>query len=226
MGLVLKVLGIIFLLLIAMALAVAVLVRAKVRKFVKHLEGVASRIPGVPRRIRLVPMARNDWEDLEAVGDLVDPLLEVGFQNGGEFEVAEIPGLRLQALVMPEQAVTAVVYEHPRAGVWIDLYSDYTDGTRVTYANTHHGRGANPTPGSLVERFPGLGAKALYQEFLNGRPGKPMKPASSVDFAAVFEQAYAEEMNRQADGDGAGADWPAAGRLVDAGTDAVAPPPA
>jgi hypothetical protein len=197
MAIVLQVLGAIFLVLI-LFLAVAVLtIRAKLRNLARNLEGMTASLASsvTPARIHLRPMAAPSWEDEAAVAAQTRPLPEFGFSKAGAFQVEEIPGLSLQAWVNPRSAVTAVVYEHPTAGVWTDMVTRYQDGTRATFANTQRGEGVDHAPGHTVERFPGLGSRELYERFLADRPDRPTVTPSAETFAEAFEKAYADEMD-------------------------------
>src|SRR5262249_22899767 len=170
MVIVLQVLGAIFLLLILFLVVAVLTVRAKLRTLAKSLEGMAGSMASsvTPARIRLRPMAAPSWEDEAAVEAEGGPLPGLGFANAGAFQVEEVPGLSLQAWVNPQSSVTAVVYEHPVAGVWTDMVTRYQDGTRATFANTQRGAGVDHAPGHTVERFPGLGSRELYERFLAG----------------------------------------------------------
>ena len=101
----------------------------------------------------------------------------------------------MHAWVNPDQAAIAVVYEHPVAGAWMDFVSRYDDGTRITFTNTGQGGGLDHQPGHLIERRPGLDPRSLYQEFFEARPERPAIPVRADEFVAVFEKAYADEMD-------------------------------
>src|SRR5262249_12457554 len=123
------------------------------------------------------------------------PLPKLGFTEAGTYQAQEVEGLGLQAWVNPPKGVTAIVYEHPQAGVWIDLVTHYEDGTRCTYANTAQGGGVEHSPGPSVDRSPNISTGKMYQKPRAGRPNKPLKPITADEFVAVFEKAYADEMD-------------------------------
>jgi hypothetical protein len=198
MGLLLQVLGALFLALILAVVVLFLVIRAKARRFLKTLGSLAEEVQkaaGTPARIELVPMAVNDWDDADAVAAQAGALADLGFEKAGDFEVRPVAGLRVEAWVKPAEAVTAVVYEHPQAGVWLDLYTHYEDGTRITYLNSSVGGGVDHAPGHEVGRFPGMAAGALYRKFMAERPAKPARAYGPSEFAGVFEKAYAEEMD-------------------------------
>jgi len=203
MGQFLQLLGVLFLALI-LAVGLSLLgVWLRFRRMLKSLQklsegqmqGRGQRAWTAPPRVRLARMAAIDWIDAAAVDAMAKPLPELGFHEVGLFSAAEMQGLQLQAWVKPEESVTAVIYEHPMAGVSLDLFTHYQDGTRITYANTRFGSEVDHQPGHEVKRLPGLDAQRLYKRFLAERPSRPMKPALAADFVAVFEETYADEMD-------------------------------
>ncbi|MCY3021543.1 MAG: hypothetical protein NTW87_21220 [Planctomycetota bacterium] len=80
---------------------------------------------GTPSRIHLVAHVRSEWTDAAAANDILQTLHDAGFTDAGNFSITEMPDVKLQALVHQGSAVWAVIYEHPRVGVWVDLGSRY-----------------------------------------------------------------------------------------------------
>ena len=198
MAIVLQILGALFLTLILAIVVLFLVIRAKARRFLKTLGDLAEQAQkgaAAPARIELVPMAVNDWDDPDAAREQTEPFAALGFEKAGDFEVRPVDGLRIEAWVKPSEAVTAVIYEHPQAGTWTDLYTHYEDGSRITYLNSGVGGGVDHAPGHDVQRFPGMDSAELYRKLLAERPQKPAKRYGPSDFAAAFEQAYADEMD-------------------------------
>ncbi len=192
----LQILGAVFLGIVLLILFAWMVMRAKLR----GLAGMAGQFEDmkyaeVPARLHLVKRESVDWKDPDAVRQLVDPLLALGFQDGGLYETQELDYLRLHSLVYPSESVYAVVYEHEKAGVWTDLVSRYEDGTSVTYATTAQGGGLDQRPGHSISRHPELGPEALYRKLLAERPQRPLKQIAPTDFKPTFEKAYADEMD-------------------------------
>lgn len=200
MAIVLQVLGIILLAIVA-AVGVALLILAwKVRSGIGKLKRFAEEMthaapPVAPPRIHLVSLEGEAWTDPAEVDRLADPLPALGFDPVGVYAVEEMAGLTVAAWVHPERRVTAVVYEHPQAGVWLDLVTRYRDGRRLTYANTKTGSGVDHAPGHIVERYPGLGTVELFHRHVAQRDDGEFEPVSAVAFVERFEHAYADEMD-------------------------------
>jgi hypothetical protein len=166
------------------------------KKLKNALEGLSDlKYMETPNRLHLRPETELEWKDAAAVAGHVEALTAAGFQSIGLFGTEELDYLRIHALCHEEQRTYAVVYEHDKAGVWVDLVTRYEDGTSLTYATTGEGAGLDQRPGHGITRVAGAEPVALYQRMLNERPQRPMKPVSAADFRPSFEAAFAEEMD-------------------------------
>jgi hypothetical protein len=196
MSLFLQILGALFLMVVLAVVAGVLFLRMKLRTFLKSVEGVSQlAATRTPSRIHLERVLNPDWSDEETFESRSAPLASLGFEPVGAFSVAELAGLQLAAWVHPRERVTAVVYEHPQASIWLDFYSHHEDGTRVTFSNTSQGTGVDHAPGHDSRRFPGLEATQLYARFVAERPNKPRVPMPADEFAKRFEKTYADEMD-------------------------------
>ena len=159
------------------------------------LAELAEKMQGAvpPLRIKLEPLEAVDWRDSDEAEALIEPLRVAGFQEIGGFAME--PGeVTMQAFQLPEENAYAIVYEHPQASVWLDLVTRYRDGSKLTYAtlaDTLLDRAEN----NVIRYFEGMPGDELLKRFLAERPAKPMEPVPAGDFAAFFEQAYAENMD-------------------------------
>ena len=159
------------------------------------LAELAEKMQGAvpPLRIKLEPLEAVDWQESDEAEALIEPLRTAGFQEIGGFAME--PGeVTMQAFQLPEENVYAIVYEHPQAGVWLELVTRYRDGGKLTYAtlaDTLLDRAEN----NVIRYYERMPADELLKRFLAERPAKPMEPVRAGDFAAYFEQAYAENMD-------------------------------
>lgn len=188
-----QIVGVLFCLLLLLIAGGVLFVRYKIRQALASLQSAAP--VGTPPRIHLERLVTPEWNDAAATAAQLDPLRALGFEDAGLFCVREMPDIRFQALAQPSESLYAVVYEHPAAGVWLDLVCRFQDGTSLTYLNTRQGSGMEQRPGHGKMRAPGLDPVALYQRILAERPQRPLLPARPEDFATTFEHAYAEEMD-------------------------------
>ena len=116
-----------------------------------------------------------------------------GFTEVGVFAVKEMPQVAICLLAKPAEAVCAAVYEHPKVGTWVELFSRYQDGTGITYS-TMPDRGLEPRPGHPAIHAPGTSAEALYDRIMRERPQQPLAVITPEKLPHYFELAYAEGM--------------------------------
>src|SRR5438876_3864564 len=144
-----------------------------------------------PDRISLA--ARPDPPGAEAQR-ILGGLTREGFSPAGSFAVAEMGGLPIHFMVKPAESAVAAVYEHPKAGVWCDLFTRYQDGTSFTFATSRMGGGLEQRPGHPCVRASGLEPAAAYGRFVRERPMHAANSYNASEVPAVFADAYAEAM--------------------------------
>jgi len=154
------------------------------------LEVGAKAMAMQPDRITLTPAE----PPVGAAATLVARLVEAGFRPAGDYSVTEMAGLKIHFTNKPDESVMAAVYEHPRAGVWFDMFTRYADGTSYTIATTRAGGNLDPRPGHPVVRVPGMDPSAARAQFLRDRPRAAMKTFSNLEMPGMYAAAYAESM--------------------------------
>lgn len=92
-------------------------------------------------------------------------------------------------------ASTPIVYEYPRAGIWLDLVTRYEDGTSVTFSTSPRGGTLDPRPGCEKVNEPGGEPGSLWKRFIAERPDRPRAEHTAENFVALFEKAYADEID-------------------------------
>ncbi len=142
-----------------------------------------------PDRITLVPSV--DGPGAKAF-ELVVKLSAEGFTRAGSFTIPEMGGLPLHFSVKPAEAMCAVVYEHRKAGVWMDLFTRYEDGASFTLATTKTGGALDDRPGHPVLRAAGMEPAAAVALFLSSRTPGQMKQVTADQIAGIFADAYAD----------------------------------
>ncbi len=146
-----------------------------------------------PDAIHLQRVEDQAWRNPQAIPALEDPLKARGFAVTGTYRIPEMPPLVLRLLAKPAEAAYACIYEHEKAGIWIEIFSRYQDGTGLTYTITPS-RGLDPRPGHPVGHFPGLSSDELYTRFMAQRPTGPLEHIRAEDLARYFERSYAESI--------------------------------
>jgi len=192
MGIALQILGGLFVLILVLLVIAGLVIRAKLRRFASELGDALESVP--PMEITLAPVAEIDWDDEHAAHEFLRPLPMLGFVEAGRYEIEEMPGVPLAAFVQPETHVVAVVYEHPQAGVILDMVTRYADETSITYTTTTEVGQLEDRPGHAKVSAPEASAEGLYRRLLGERPRGETVGVAPEEFPAVFEQAYADEM--------------------------------
>jgi hypothetical protein len=143
-----------------------------------------------PDQIHLVPCPGHAWVNGRAMETLAASLPSLGFADAGVYRIAEMEGTTLRLLAQSEERVAACLYEHPKAGNWIDFFSHGRDGTAVTYTT------ARPTaleqrPGCTTVNVPDSSATALYEQMLRERPSQEWVEMTPANVVQRFQDAYA-----------------------------------
>ena len=113
-----------------------------------------------PDEIHLLPQPAHRWTNEVAIRALADPLLWAGFSEAGTYTVDKLPGMAVRFLLKADKHVYAAIYEHPKAGIWLNLVSLYQDGTSITFS-TQRDRGLGHRPGHAIVYAPGAAADAV-----------------------------------------------------------------
>lgn len=192
MSLFLQILGALFLLLVIVVIAALMLLRARLRGLASELEQAVAGMP--PTYIHLAPVGEIAWRDPAVAGEFLRPLPMLGFVDAGQYEIVEMPEVPLAAFIQPETDVVAVVYEHPQVGAILDMVTRYADGTSITYTTTTEVGQLEERPGHEKVSAPEASAEGLYRRLLGERPRGETVAIAPDEFADVFEQAYADEM--------------------------------
>ena len=197
MGLLFQIIGVVCVLFFLLIVITLLVIRSKLRKALGAVQGPGSK---TPNRIHLARQDQLDWAKESAVKATLEPLQKLGFAPVGFFTLQEMPGVQFVALTHSAHNAYAVIYEHPVAGVWADIYTRYAEGqplTVCTYSNVHH-PGSNQLdtpPFRKSVKIPGLAIESLFERFINERPAYVFDPVQPENFAALFEKAYADEMD-------------------------------
>jgi hypothetical protein len=149
----------------------------------------------VPPRVHLEPRESVEWKDGEKVRGQISAVRDLGFEEAGQFTVAEIPPLRVHALVQPRESVFAVVYEHDQGGVWIDFVTGYDDLGGATHTTAPMGHALETRPGTKTVYAVDASPAELYRRHLAERRTDGVTPVTEADFQKNFEEAYARAMD-------------------------------
>lgn len=154
----------------------------------------AKALAQQPERIHLESGGIDSWRNAAVARKIADSLAARGFLDAGVHTIPEMPGVVVQLMAHAREGLYAAVYEHPQAGHWFDLVSRYQDGTSVTYS-TSLPTALKPRPGHPTVNLPGVEPHAVLDRVLAQRPRRPLKPVSTDQAVAVFEQGYADSID-------------------------------
>lgn len=152
----------------------------------------------VPNEIHLVPASMIMWKDEDKWREAYNALESRGFRHAGNYRVQEI-GVDVQFLVNDQQCALACIYNHPAAGVFMDIVTRYEDGASVTFAN-RSASGLDQHP-QLHNRFVGeVSPSELIERAFAERPKNPMLAIRDEnivpDFCRVWKE-YKEWRNKR-----------------------------
>lgn len=169
--------------------AVVFMIARKVRYF------LAAMVP--PPRIRLVgakPMGRH-VQDVKLKGRELEAN---GFARIGTYRAEPMRGLVLTAYAHAAHDLCAVVYTHPLVGAFVDVIAKNEAGRSFTVTTAPAGKELDQREGheKVFERD--MPVRTMIETTLRRRPPAPHMSWSAGNFAARFEEAYAQEMDWRA----------------------------
>jgi hypothetical protein len=147
-----------------------------------------------PVFIHLVPAEHGAWRDLEKVGGLQTEILAQEFSKLGEYQIFEMPDITLAAFFSTSRSLLAVLYEHPAAGVWVDVCAEYESGQSLTVSSAPAGGEIDQMPGQQKVFARGASVADLVKKALEMRSPDPCRALTAESFIQVFQDRYAEEM--------------------------------
>jgi hypothetical protein len=143
-----------------------------------------------PDEIHLIPAPSHPWTNPAAIEPYTTALHALGFGDTGTYSVDVLP-VGLQFLLKSSDRMYAVIYEHPKAGVWINFVILFEDGTSITFTNTQD-RGLEKRPGHPTVHVPGATADQLYPIAVAQCPPVARKFLTPESIVTEFEKAWAD----------------------------------
>lgn len=185
---------------IAVLAFVWVLIKLAPKLFVRQVARVAltkvgeKAIANVPEQIALTRVTTPQWKDANAVQQQANPLVVAGFNDLGIYAVDKMPGVLVRVLFQPQTHVAAHIFEHPKAGSWIELATRYTDGSS-DFLTTLPDQGIqSPSFVRTTRASRSTPTDALYQQHIAQRKNSGIKTISQNDVIHEFEDAYMRYM--------------------------------
>ena len=182
---------------LVVALVAITILSPVMRVLIAALAGKQIGAAALSRQPDSIHLERRDasiWKNAAGATQLARPLASRGFQDAGTYAVSEMPGLVVQLLADARNNFYAAVYEHPKAGQWLDVFSRFQDDSSFT-VTTARPTGLAPRPGHLSLNVPGMTPEQVLDKALAERPrSKWPNPVSTEKAVEVFEKAYESSM--------------------------------
>lgn len=204
MQLFLQIVGGAFVALVLFVIVAYFLIRWKLRSWLKSLgdliaQGLGGGVP--PFRVKLTKRSELDdpedeWvqdEHVKAFESLTEQFESLGFKRMEDYLIPEIV-TQMRVLLDGDQATAAVVYCHPVIGVWSDVTRRYPDKTSWTFSSTKY-HGMDVPPYVTQKFFADESVDEIVTKFRAEAPEAGMMPITKEEFPAMFEKAYAREMD-------------------------------
>lgn len=158
------------------------------------LEAAAKRAADKqPDEIRLTPAPQHSWSDPAAIEVYAKALWAHGFAEAGTYAVNVLP-VAIRFLLKEPERMYAAIYEHAKAGVWLNFVVLNEDGTSATFTTTRD-RGLEKRPGHPITYSPGATADLLYATAMRQLSGIPARRAlSASSIVTEFEKAWADSV--------------------------------
>lgn len=204
MQLFLQIVGGVFVALILFLVIAYLLIRWKLRSWLKSLgdlisQGLGGGVP--PFRVKLTKRSDlddpdDDWvqdDHIKQFNEYADTFESLGFTKLGDYVIEEI-AVPMRVFLDGDQSTVGVVYSHPVIGVWTDVVRRYEDNTAWTFSTAkYHGMDIPPyvTQKFLHENT----LEEIVTRFREEAPATGMKVITKEEFPTYFEKAYAREMD-------------------------------
>lgn len=150
-------------------------------------------IQAQPDWINLSRVSFPQWTDASGVQGMVRPLLAAGFVSAGIYTPDKMPGVLIDILVKPTDFLAAHVYDHPKAGSWIEIVTLYEDGSSATIT-TMAATGLALPPFVTNIRAEKTPTDQLAQQLVRERKQGAMKEVTAANVVREFEENYAKYM--------------------------------
>jgi len=189
----LQIAGIIFVLLIVLITIFIFWIRARIKKFVQELGDSQS-----PARIHLVRRDTPEFAHPRDAEESIEQAEKAGFSRIGSFVIPEMPGICLAAFVNRDNNLYAIIYDHPRVGVFSDIVAYYAEEGSLTASSMPLGGSLDQRPGHVKVFLKGGSITELMNLLEKNLDGRELRRLTLESFKEDFEQAYADEMDWRA----------------------------
>ena len=160
-------------------------------KFGKFLHADSSSEPLI---IHLNKDINPEWVKQTKPQQSIETLKSLGFVAGDAYLIKEMEGTQLVS--MHQGPICAVVYQHPLAGIWVDMVLNEVDAIEYTVSNAPMGAAIDAPDNCHKVMDPSLTVQEIYSQIsaLKSNSEKPFENINEENFRTFFEDAYKKEM--------------------------------
>lgn len=133
-----------------------------------------------------------EWLGKSKTVKLIEELQNLGFEKGKPYRIQEMEGVSLFSLF--KNGYTAVVYNHPIAGVWTDIVLETEDEYHYTTSNAPMGGQIGFSDKDIKMYKPNGSAEELFSLIREQTHDKQGIHVDNENFREFFENAYKREM--------------------------------
>lgn len=146
-----------------------------------------------PDVIRLTRERFSQARNSTAIEEWTKPLIAHGFDDAGVFVVDKMPGVMVNLLTHSNDCVAVSVYDHPQAGVWIEMVTHYDSGDCATLTTMKNLGFVRPPwlTSTFVDKAPVMN---LLERHMKDRRKGTMIPISAERAPRQFEEDYVKYM--------------------------------
>lgn len=150
---------------------------------------IKNTIDKMPSTIRLVQAPAAD----PAAHEYLSALVANGFVAAGDWNIPEIPQIKVSLVVHPQASLLGVVESASAIGAQVNLHTLYTDGRCASVTNSKLPSAKFQRPHTFRKRLPGASPKQLLEQTLAQRPSGIYRTITVEEAPRIYEQLYAEE---------------------------------
>ncbi len=163
----------------------------KLRQFSKQLSSSVS-----PAEIHVHSTTEDKWSDKKTRDETVAALSSKGFINLGMYRIDEMPLIPVMAMSHGENRLLAVLYEHPKLGIWMDFVVKYPGDKSLTVSNASMGGQLEHRPNHDKEYMPKVSMADLYTKVIALSSGKEKEPVptDNAGFIEAMQNSYRDDM--------------------------------
>jgi hypothetical protein len=137
-----------------------------------------------------VAAPQHTWVNVAAIDAHATGFASLGFTDAATYTVDSLP-VAIRFFLKDSDRMYATIYEHPKAGVWINIVILFEDGTSITFTNTQD-RGLEKRLGHPIVYSAGASAAQLHAIALARCPSGERKPLSPSLIVSEFEKVWAD----------------------------------